>query len=672
MFFFASLILITTATFPARAETRVHYYNKSQKIELTLDTQTLFVETTTSPQAGRSISPLKIQSPQNNKITPLQNLTNHARAIRAANPTAHIQPILHRPNTTAPLYLTQHISFHTTPNTTTATLATRYNLTNIQPVNFAPATYTATVATPPTTDLLAPITTANQMQETGDATWATPLIAEQKALRATWNDPLLPSQWHLNNTGTNTNFGTAGNDINVFPAWDTATGAGVNIAIVDEGIEVTHPDLITNVRTDIDYDFNDDDEDPTPLPNEYHGIACAGVAAAEGNNSLGISGVAPDAGIIGLRLMAGETTDLMEAEALAWKTTESSTSSRVFVSSNSWGPSDDGKTLQGPGPLTQSAIEFGATNGRGGKGIVYVWACGNGRSAQDNVNKDGYANNPNVIAVAATNSNGKITFYSDPGAPILVNAPGGDYSDGLYTTDWTGNAGAVPGDYRYNFIGTSAAAPVAAGVVALMLEINPNLTPRDVMHILVQTATQNDSLSASWHTNGAGHQFSHDYGFGRIDAAAAVATAQTWENVPPPAPSIEINNIITTSTAIPDNNATGIQINVPVTAPANFVIEHVELETDISHPYRGDISLTLQSPSGMISDLHPLSADSNDHLSHWPFRSVAHWGENPNGDWIAKVSDLRSSNIGTINQLTLRITGHLKPNTAVTDWNHYQ
>src|SRR5690606_33819331 len=111
-------------------------------------------------------------------------------------------------------------------------------------------------------DLIAPINTANKMQETGDAAWATPLIAEQKTLRAIWNDPLLPSQWHLNNTGTNANFGTAGNDINVFPAWDTVTGAGVNIAIVDEGIEVTHPDLIANVRTDIDYDFNDEDDDP--------------------------------------------------------------------------------------------------------------------------------------------------------------------------------------------------------------------------------------------------------------------------------------------------------------------------------------------------------------------------------------------------------------------------
>jgi subtilisin family serine protease len=444
----------------------------------------------------------------------------------------------------------------------------------------------------------------------------------------------------------------------------------VNIAINDTGVEMTHPDLIDNVRPAISFDFNDNDPNPAPLSSQGHGTSCAGVAAARGNNAIGVSGVAPEAGIAALRVLAAEVSDGVQANSLAWKADEIAVASQVFVSSNSWGPTDDGKTLEGPGPLSEAGIEFGVQNGRNGKGIVYVWAAGNGRAGQDNINKDGYANNPRVITVGATTSNGKIAYYSEPGAAVLVNAPGGD-GDGLYTTDLVGVSGYSGTDYRSNFTGTSAAAPAAAGVVALMLQANPNLTWRDVMHILVNTATKNDPTNAGWKLNGAGKWFSHDYGFGRVNGAAAVTAAAAWTNLPAPATTVAVDDILTAPLAIPDNNTTGVTLEVPVTAPAGFHVEHVELEADITHTFRGDVAIYLQSPSGTMSEKLPVSDDPNDTLSHWRMRSVAHWDENPSGTWRVKFSDTFMGSSGAVNDLDLRISGYVVPPAGVAEWGLY-
>src|SRR5690606_7367085 len=168
------------------------------------------------------------------------------------------------------------------------------------------------------------------------------------------------------------------NDLRVPTAWDSVTGLGVNIGINDDGVEWNHPDLAENMRLDISYDFNNNDPDPMPnLMVDYHGTNCAGVAAARGNNGIGISGVAPEAGIAGLRLLGAAATDAQEAMSLFWKSDETVPGNQIHVSSNSWGPPDTGSLLDGPGPLTESAIEHGALHGRNGKGIVYVWAAGN-------------------------------------------------------------------------------------------------------------------------------------------------------------------------------------------------------------------------------------------------------------------------------------------------------
>lgn len=671
---FAILLCLATV----QAQVPAYYYQGRHKVQVKVKTDALALDTTAPVSAtARGVSaalPAAIVSTPSGprgkmmvrtKARGLAELTEHARRLRQSMPNARAQAILNAPDasTSAPeKFLTNQISFRLRADSPTAPLASRYGLTNIQPVPYAADTYIATVDT--TTDILAALRIANTMQETGDAKWAAPLIEEKKELRSEFNDPLFPNQWHLKNTGSNTINGVAGNDLNVVPAWDFATGEGVNIAIVDEGVEPTHPDLVANVRADLDYDLIDNDDDPSPLSYLSHGVGCAGVAAARGDNGIGVSGVAPKAGIVGLRLIEGTTVDADEATAIAWKATEALIENRVSINNNSWGPTDDGKVLQGPGPLTEAALQYGATEGRDGKGIVYTWAAGNGRAAKDNINKDGYANSPWVIAVGASSSAGLYSAYSEPGSALLVNAPSSQDSDGIVTTNNAGN-------YRYYFTGTSASAPAVAGVAALMLQINPELTYRDVMHILADTATKNNPADAGWKTNGSGRRFNHDYGFGRVNAFDAVTSAASWQNVPPQVPAIETLTSISVPLVIPDNNTTGVTFTIPVSASPEFVVEHVELETVITHPYRGNLKIDLRSPSGMTSELITKSSDVNADYDHWRFRSVAHWGEAPAGNWQVNIADLTAGNSGSVSAITLRISGYMKSVSGVDDWVLY-
>jgi len=175
-------------------------------------------------------------------------------------------------------------------------------------------------------------------------------------------------------------------DINVEPVWNYPgsgyRGTGVIVGVVDDGLETAHPDLADNVRTDIDYDWNDstpNDPNPAdPYPNtpDDHGTACAGNVAAVGNNSLGVSGSAPEAKLVGLRLIADTTTDSQEADAMNYL------KDIIAIKSNSWGPNDQVTTPDGPGTLTKAALKSAAETGRGGKGTIFMWAGGNGLAAR--------------------------------------------------------------------------------------------------------------------------------------------------------------------------------------------------------------------------------------------------------------------------------------------------
>ena len=480
---------------------------------------------------------------------------------------------------------------------------------------------------------------------------AYPLVARQQQPRLVPNDPLFVNQWHLRNTGQGG--GTAGEDADVTGVWNAYLGTGVTIAIVDDGLQHAHPDLVSHYVAAASYDFNDDDPDPTPISTDAHGTAAGGVAAATGNNGLGGSGAAPGASLAGLRLIAGPADDLMEATALTYALAD------IDIYSNSWGPDDSGTQVSGPGPLTLAALERGVTEGRGGLGAIYVWSAGNGLDSNDNVNYDGYANSRFTIAVTAIDNQGRQSWYAEPGAAILVAAPSNGDTLGITTTDLVGTAGyntatsAGGGDYTNTFGGTSSAAPLVSGVAALMLEANPNLGWRDVQHVLVDSARRNDPTDADWVQNGSGRWVNHKYGFGAVDAAAAVALSQTWTAV-----GAEVRASSGTRTvglAIPDNNPTGVSTSF--TMSADLAMEWVEVTFSATHSYRGDLEVVLTSPTGTQSVLAEQRGDSNADYGSWKFTSARHWGESSAGTWTLTVRDLSAADLGTLDSWSLDVYG---------------
>jgi len=479
-----------------------------------------------------------------------------------------------------------------------------------------------------------------------EVVWLEQQIARQQHKRIIPTDPLYADQWHLNNTGQSG--GTAGQDINIVPVWNNnIMGTGVVIGIVDDGLQHTHPDLSPNYVPDASWDFNSGDADPSPSAGDGHGTSAGGVAAARDNTTCGV-GSAFRAGLSGLRLIAAPSTDADEASALTYQYNTND------IFSNSWGPFDDGARLEGPGTLTLAALQDGVTNGRGGLGNVYIWAAGNGLENNDNVNYDGYANSRFTIAVGAVDHDGVQSYYSEPGAAMLVTAPSSGDGVGVTSTDLLGADGHDPGDCTSDFGGTSSATPLVSGVIALMLEANPNLTWRDVQHILVETAVQNDPGDSDWTTNGAGLLINHKYGFGRIDAAAAVNTASSWANVEP-AVSVD-SGVINVNQSIPDNDPTGVTSTFVVSD--NITLEHVEVIFEATHTYRGDLEIVLTSPSGTQSILAEQHfEDFNNDYSNWQFMTVRNWGESSQGTWSLKIADRADLDTGTFNSWRLILHG---------------
>jgi len=487
-----------------------------------------------------------------------------------------------------------------------------------------------------------------------------PQLARLQAKKAMPNDPLINQQWHHK---FNSQAGAvAGTDLNIETAWAYPTdgagrrGRGIRIGIVDDGLQTAHPDLSANVDTTNDKDWNGNDNDPNPGAGDDHGTACAGDAAARGNNGIGVSGSAPEATLVGMRLIAAVTTDTQEAEAMNYLP------QLIQIKSNSWGPSDTGTILEAPGPLTKAALQSAAETGRGGKGTISMWAGGNGLDANDNSNYDGYANSIYTIAVGAFDSQSRQAWYSEPGANLVITSPssGDAPALGKTTTDRTGADGYVAGDYESDFGGTSSATPTAAGVVALMLEANPNLGWRDVQEILMRSAKKVNPADTDWKTLVAPANINHNHKFGAglVDATAAVNLATGWTNL-----SAQLKRAVAQtglSVAIPNQNTTGITREFVVPAQDNLRVEHATVTVSISHTARGNLKITLTSPSGTISRLAEVRSDSGDNYSGWTFMTVRNWGENAAGTWRLKISDesgTSNTTGGTLTSATMEVYG---------------
>jgi subtilisin-like proprotein convertase family protein len=487
---------------------------------------------------------------------------------------------------------------------------------------------------------------------------AQPLLAKSRKKRFVPNDPRYAHsfsnpryQWHLNNTGQNG--ATTGIDANITTVWDTYQGSGILVGIVDDGLETSHPDLSANTNTAIDHDWNDaTPDDPTPFNTiDDHGTACAGVTAGRGNNSIGGTGAAPQATLVGLRLIAGDVSDAEEAEAMNWR------NDLIPIKSNSWGPFDDQGTLDAPGPLVKAAFKNSVESGRGGLGTIHLWAAGNGYS-NDNVNYDAYASSIYTIAIGAVTDRGERSDYSEPGASKVVSAPSDGGGQGITTTTLVAN-----GTYLDDFGGTSSATPLASGICALILEANPSLRWRDFQEILIRSAVKIRPSDSGWKTNAAGINFNHEFGAGMIDAEAAVNLAIGWTNLPDQQEVTLASGPM--NLAIPDDSNSGTSTTFNLSSAQALRVEHVTLSANITHARRGQLSLSLISPSGTESFLTMPNSGTGANFSDWTMMTVHNWGENSQGIWTLKVVDSNSGQTGTLNNATIKIFG--APTAPITD-----
>ena len=511
---------------------------------------------------------------------------------------------------------------------------------------------------------------------------ATTLLARKAATLSSPNDPYYKLQWHLK--FQNQPSAVTGTDINVESVWnypetDTTKynrGQDVTIGIVDDSFEWPHPDLAPNTKKELQYDWNGKDNDPKPddFYSEAHGTSVGGVAAARGNNRIGVSGVAPEAGLAGMRLIASDFTDLDEAEAMLWKAEE------IHVKNNSWHhplqSNDFWFPTPGIGPLSEAALKYAATFGRNGKGTILIFAAGNSDTEGSRPDYKAEQNSIYTIAVGAVGSDQLKSDYSEKGACVVVSAPSSSATGrGVMTTDNRGLYGYndgfsgvdVSGDGTKYFGGTSSAAPVVSGVVALMLQAKPTLGWRDVQEILMRSATKIDLADTDWKTPVAPDSInhSHKYGAGLVNATAAVDLAKNWTNLSP-----QKSLTVTTNNTTPISaNATNVTRTFTVSGD-ELRVEHVTLRLTVEDIKKGGLEITLTSPDGTVS---VFCLEHNDQISddprvppgkgwgdlsfngdgdvddeelfdpnefeNWTFMTVRNWGEGSNGVWTLTINN---------------------------------
>ncbi|EZF36237.1 hypothetical protein H109_03623 [Trichophyton interdigitale MR816] len=442
-------------------------------------------------------------------------------------------------------------------------------------------------------------------------------------------DPLFNSQWHLFNTVQ------LKQDMNVTGAWlEGVTGKGTVTAIIDDGLDFHSNDLNNNYFPAGSYNFVENSKEPDPKHvNQTHGTRCAGEIAAGKNGICGL-GMAYDGKIAGIRLLSGQIDESDEAAAINYRYQSND------IYSCSWGPPDNGKVIGGPGTLVKRALENGVANGRRGKGSIFVVSAGNGGYLDDDCNFDGYANSIYTIAVGAIDREGNHPEYSEPcsALSVVAYASAGYQSEGadsIYTTD-VGVQNCASGHG-----GTSAAAPLVAGAIALALSVRSELTWRDIQYLLYATAIPVNEEEDDWQMTKLGKPFSHNYGYGKVDSYGLVQMARNWKLVKPQTPYhspwVRVNKNI-------PQGAKGLSSIFEVRPPAISVferLEHVTVTTNVNHTRRGDLSIELHSPEGVVSRLSTTRRNDNETSGYagWAFMSVAHWGESGIGNWTIVVKD---------------------------------
>ncbi|CAH8438525.1 unnamed protein product [Schistosoma rodhaini] len=471
-----------------------------------------------------------------------------------------------------------------------------------------------------------------------------------------WDDPLYPDMWYLNRASKG-----KGYDMNVLEAWELGyTGKGIKITIMDDGIDYTHPDLLVTYDPKASIDINGHDNDPMPNirnRDNKHGTRCAGQIAAQGNNSVCIVGIAHNAQIGGIRMLDGYITDRVEAETLHFR------QDYIDIYSGSWGPEDSGKLYEGPGILAQSAFQQGVVTGRRGFGNIYVWASGNGGSLDDSCACDGYSSSPFTLSVSGVSESNTRPWYLEKCSSTLAST----YSSGspmermISTTD-------LGHDCTRMHSGTSACAPMAAGIIALLLEANGRLSWRDVQYITLLTANPKPFKDGNFTKNAVGREYSQLYGYGLMDAGKMVRLGELWRGVP--AHHRCTSNVIDVQKNLggkfnhtlflhfsgcrpkSGNSDSTNKLNKRSTSengtPIRY-LEHVQVYADIVYERRGLLQLSVISPSGTLSVLLP-PRTHDEHsgdiaMLRWPVTTVQFWGENAVGTWQIRLDSILGTEI---------------------------
>ncbi|AKK68262.1 S8 family serine peptidase [Xanthomonas translucens] len=555
-------------------------------------------------------------------------------------------------------------------------------------------------------------------------------------------DPLFRYQWYLSNQGQaviGDTLPTPGVDLDVEILHTLGIrGAGVEVAVVDSGLEIGHEDLAANMVPNGSYNFLDGSHDPKPInADDDHGTAVAGIIAAVGWNGKGGRGVAPEAALAGFNLSNADAAHGANDQRYAWG--GGAEAKRADVFNNSWGmlsnfyPSFSVEDQYSWEKLMRSM--------RNGKGGIYVKAAGNAFSdflvpdaqgqpvdqCPDNArrynvgcslaNVDPMDDLITSIAVSAVNARGVRSSYSSPGSAVWVAGLGGEYGyqkrydsnpqksklaradfdtnprfdPAIVSTDLSGCAAGMNRDrsgtmhnaldtskspidascnYTASMNGTSAATPTVAGVAALMLSVNPQMTWRDVKYILATTAQQIDPgqpkavyngsvIDPGWITNAAGHAFSNWYGFGLVDAAAAVHASAHFVSLPPMqdtgykayhGPASKIGGVAAPAT---------LSIDIKQT----FKVEAVQLYFGGTHKDPSALRVVLISPHGtrsyVMTPFSALNKAAEDGVSVPLTASNAFLDEDSAGRWTLEVTDmLADTGNEKLQNFELRMVGH--------------
>ncbi len=524
----------------------------------------------------------------------------------------------------------------------------------IEKDRFAPNQYTLKVKDPKET-----FSIANKYHKSDLTEFAEPnFFSEIKKASIPYSE-----QWHLYNTGQEG--GLIGEDVKAKDAWGLTKGSpNITVAVIDDGVIIEHPDLKPNIWTNPDgsqpdvhgWNFFGDTDDPRPQKftppydrlagNDSHGTPCAGVIAATGDGALGVVGIAPGCKILPVKIFMGD--DIVQNKTLAQAIRYAG--QKADVLSNSW-------TCPASSDVTY-AIKDIVQTGRGGKGCPVFVAAGN-----DGDGEIGFPSNVSeVIAVGASTNQGVLAYYSNYGKGLAFVAPSSGGTKGIYTTDVSipgrgfnvGDVGKGDADglYTNSFGGTSSATPLAAGIAALILSLNPNLRWDQVRKYMCDTADKID-LERGKYING----LSERYGHGRINAYKALKAVKDDMEHPQASSIIEKN--VSAKTAIPDGDLNGIVSTIQINEKG--VINSIEgITINISHPYRGDLFVSLVSPDSTVIPLHEGVGGGEDDLvmiydpSNKPELKQLE-GKSVKGKWKLSIVDKWAGDEGTLNKWGLKI-----------------